>query len=104
MVATENQIKAAIDKFHDSASMLDEVMSTFDDSDIDIAEMNEEEINVSDLEQATEDAPVVKLVNHIIHDAVQKRASDIHFEPFEEGAPGPLPDQRRALCDPESSA
>jgi type IV pilus assembly protein PilB len=83
VVATETQIKAAIDKYHDSASMLDDVMSTFDDSDIDVADTGEEEINVSDLEKASEEAPVVKLVNQIIQDAVKKSASDIHFEPFE---------------------
>ena len=36
-----------------------------------------------ELEQASEEAPVVKLVNQIIQDAVRKNASDIHFEPFE---------------------
>ena len=46
VVATETQIKAAIDKYHDSASMLDDVMSTFDDSDIGLATTGEEEIDV----------------------------------------------------------
>ncbi len=83
VVATEHQIKEAIDKYHDSAALLDEVMSTFDDSEIDIAEIEEEEIDIAELERASEQAPVVKLVNHIIHDAIQKGASDIHFEPYE---------------------
>lgn len=83
VVATENQIKTAIDKYHDSSSMLDDVMSTFDDSEIGLAEVDEEDINVAELEQASEEAPVVKLVNHIINDAVRKGASDIHFEPYE---------------------
>ena len=83
VVATENQIKEAIDKFHDSAAMLDEVMSTFDDSDINLAEIEEDDVDISELEKASEEAPVVKLVNHIIFDAIQKGASDIHFEPYE---------------------
>lgn len=83
VVATENQIKDALNKYHDSSAMLDEVMTTFDDSDINLADMSEEEVNVSELEKASEDAPVVKLVNRIIADAVQKGASDIHFEPYE---------------------
>lgn len=83
VVATENQIKDALNKYHDSSSMLDEVMNTFDDSEINLAEFDEEEVNVSELEKSSEDAPVVKLVNNIIQDAVRKTASDIHFEPYE---------------------
>ena len=36
-----------------------------------------------ELERATEDAPVVKLVNLILTDAIKKKASDIHIEPYE---------------------
>lgn len=42
-----------------------------------------EEVDVSSLEKATEDAPVVKLVNLILMDAIRKKASDIHVEPYE---------------------
>ena len=83
VVASENQIKNALNKYHDSTAMLDEVMTTFDDSDINLAELGEEEIDVSELEKAGDEAPVVKLVNHIINDAINKKASDIHFEPYE---------------------
>lgn len=83
VVATENMIKLALDKYHDSTSMLDDVMSTFDDSDINFADTEEEEVNASELERAGEEAPVVKLVNQIINDAVKRSASDIHFEPYE---------------------
>lgn len=38
----------------------------------------------SSLNDQADDAPVVKFVNTILRDAVRKRASDIHFEPFEE--------------------
>ncbi len=39
--------------------------------------------DVSELEKASEDAPVVKLVNLILTDAIKKKASDIHIEPYE---------------------
>ncbi len=42
-----------------------------------------EEVALLALEKATEDAPVVKLVNAILSDAIQKSASDIHLEPYE---------------------
>jgi len=43
----------------------------------------EEEINLQELERATEEAPVVRLVNALLTDAIKKRASDVHIEPYE---------------------
>jgi type IV pilus assembly protein PilB len=40
-------------------------------------------VDVTSLERATEDAPVVKLVNMILSDAIKRKASDIHIEPYE---------------------
>ena len=42
-----------------------------------------EELDISALSKASEDAPVVKLVNFILTDAIKKKASDIHVEPYE---------------------
>ena len=39
--------------------------------------------DLQDLKKSTEDAPVVKLVNLILSDAIRKGASDIHIEPYE---------------------
>lgn len=44
---------------------------------------DDENINISELERQTEDAPVVKLVNAILTDAIKKGTSDIHIEPYE---------------------
>jgi type IV pilus assembly protein PilB len=43
----------------------------------------EEDVDLQQLEKATEEAPVVKLVNALLTDAIKKRASDIHIEPYE---------------------
>jgi type IV pilus assembly protein PilB len=43
----------------------------------------DEELDVHRLEAATEEAPVVKLVNIILTDSIKKSASDIHIEPYE---------------------
>jgi type IV pilus assembly protein PilB len=82
VVATENEIKQALDKYHDSTEMLDDVMANFDDSDIDVADM-EDDFDVKAVSQESEGAPVVKLVNQILIDALHKGASDVHFEPYE---------------------
>ncbi len=52
-----------------------------DIGDIDV--MEEEEIDLENLERMAEDAPVVKLVNVILVDALRRGASDIHVEPYE---------------------
>lgn len=80
VVATETAIKKAIDRFYDSADSLAEVMRDMEE-DFEIVEDQEEELGLSEAQD--EDAPVVKLVNSIIADAVNKGASDIHIEPFE---------------------
>jgi len=83
VVASETSIKKAIDKFYDSASTMKEVMASFDDSSIGVSEEEKSE-SATDLERASQDAPVIKLVNLILTDAIKKKASDIHIEPFED--------------------
>jgi len=53
-----------------------------DDEDIDF-KADEEEINALELERASADAPVVRLVNVLLLNAIRKGASDIHLEPYE---------------------
>ncbi|MDI6711740.1 MAG: ATPase, T2SS/T4P/T4SS family [Anaerosomatales bacterium] len=69
VVATPTQIQYAIEKFLASADALQEVVET-------VRETHEEEDVAPD-----EDAPVVRLVNQIIREAVMDQASDIHIEP-----------------------
>ena len=44
---------------------------------------DEEEIDLSNLTRMSEDAPVVRLVNVLLADSLQRGASDIHIEPYE---------------------
>jgi len=82
VVAAEDAIRRAIDKYYDQSTSLEDVMGDFDDSDIDLIQ-DEDDVDVGELAKASEDAPVVKLVNLILTDAVKKMASDIHVEPYE---------------------
>ena len=57
-------------------------MSRFDDAVAEAIEIGEEELaEVSEIRESADDAPVIKLVNSIIAQAVDEGASDIHFEP-----------------------
>lgn len=82
VVASEAALKASIDKFYDQSASLADVMGEMEMEDFEVVG-DEEEVDVSSLERATEDAPVVKLVNLILTDAIKKKASDIHIEPYE---------------------
>ncbi|HEY7744791.1 MAG TPA: ATPase, T2SS/T4P/T4SS family, partial [Desulfuromonadales bacterium] len=82
VVAPEASIKLSIDKYYDQSASFDEVMSDLDDIDLELVDEGEE-VDVRDLEKASEDAPVVKLVNLILTDAIKRKASDIHIEPYE---------------------
>ena len=83
VVAAEAAIKEAIDKYYDqSASMADALDGLEDFDDLELID-DQEFDDVNELEKASEDAPVVKLVNLILTDAINKNASDIHVEPYE---------------------
>ena len=82
VLAAPSAIKETIDRYYDSSATLLDVMSNFDLDDLELVQ-DEDELDMADLERAVEDAPVVKLVNLILSDAIKKGASDIHIEPYE---------------------
>ena len=82
VVASEEAIRRAIDRYYDQTSSLDDVMADFDDSDLQVIQ-DADDLDISELARESEDAPVVKLVNLILTDAIKKLASDIHIEPYE---------------------
>ena len=87
VVASDGAIREAITKYYaqeqrNSELNYDEVMAEFDEDEIEVGG-DDEGMNVVDLERSAEDAPVVKLVNLILIDAIKKGASDIHIEPYE---------------------
>jgi type IV pilus assembly protein PilB len=56
-----------------------------DDGNIEITKESLEEVNLDQLAASSEEAPVIKLANLILVQAIKDRASDIHVEPFEKG-------------------
>ena len=53
------------------------------DAEYDATEDDDDSVNVGSLKRGSEDAPVVKLVNMVLIDAIKRGASDIHIEPYE---------------------
>src|SRR6187401_3256600 len=84
VVASETAIQAAIERYYNAGPSYEEVMADFNlgDEDIDFGG-DEEEVNALELERQSADAPVVRLVNVLLLNAIRKGASDIHCEPYE---------------------
>ncbi len=82
-IATESQIRKALDAFYDTGMDAQEMLDEFEDDDMESIGADETELDGEDSLKAAEDAPVVKLVNYFLREAIQKKASDIHVEPYE---------------------
>ncbi|HXX19869.1 MAG TPA: type IV-A pilus assembly ATPase PilB [Candidatus Acidoferrum sp.] len=88
VVASETAISEAIHKFYgevESVEELDKVMKDLTGEEADALELasEEAEMDLASLEKAAEEAPIIKLCNLILTDAVKRGASDIHVEPYE---------------------
>jgi type IV pilus assembly protein PilB len=83
-VSTESAIKIAIDKYYDPSSAIADIMmgQMGDEEKMELLE-DAEEVDINELQLASEDAPVVRLVNMILNEAIKRKASDIHLEPYE---------------------
>ena len=86
VIAGEYTLRNSVDKYYGDSTedALQNILSDIEDEgDVEVVEEKEEEVNASVLAAAIDDAPVVKLINGILTDAVKKGASDIHFECYE---------------------
>src|SRR5215475_12881394 len=81
-VAAPTVIQQAIERYYDSHTDYDEVLSKLGNESLEVLH-DEDEVDLQELERDTEEAPVVRLVNALLTDAIRKRASDIHVEPYE---------------------
>jgi type IV pilus assembly protein PilB len=89
VVASETAIMESIEKYYGSVHSLqikeemDKLVETDDfNEDVEVLEEGDE-IDLVELEKGTEEAPVVKLCNLVLTDALRRGASDIHIEPYE---------------------
>ncbi|HWQ37237.1 MAG TPA: type II secretion system ATPase GspE [Burkholderiales bacterium] len=75
----EEGLRAAyVDSGEHAASVVGEV-----ESEVDLDRLMQDMPEVEDLLDARDDAPIVRMLNAMLSQAVREGASDIHFEPFE---------------------
>ena len=84
VVSSEPAIREAIEKYYaEKGPSLEDIVGGMGEDDVELADDINDAGNVEEMARAADDAPVVKLVNLILRDAITKRASDIHVEPYE---------------------
>ena len=80
-LTSEADLKGAFERLFEKNISYESILGDIDE-EVEVVQ-NEQAVDITELEKATEDAPVVKLVNAVLTDAIKKGASDIHIEPYE---------------------
>lgn len=81
VIAGDYTLKNQIEKYYEQTeAQLQNILKDIEDEDVEVVEETDEDEGAGDL---ADDAPVVKLINGILTDAVKRGCSDIHIEPFE---------------------
>ena len=84
VVSSEQAIKEAIEKYYYEEDIsYEDVMEGLDEAEIEFGDEDEGIVDITELVKSSEEAPVVRLVNLVLIDAIKKGASDIHVEPYE---------------------
>jgi type IV pilus assembly protein PilB len=81
-IASPTSVEKCIERHYEQNVNYGDVLSEIGDEEMEVVR-SDEDFDLKQLEKATEEAPVVKLVNALLADAIKKRASDIHIEPYE---------------------
>jgi type IV pilus assembly protein PilB len=86
VITTKADLEEAIGRFYGGGdTMLRKAIGeSYEEEDESQAGTAEESLDLDRLKQAAEEAPVIRLVDLVIRQAIKERASDIHIEPFKD--------------------
>jgi len=82
VVTSESAINSALEDYYKEEQSVDSLLDGMAEEDVSLLK-DEEGIDIDELEKSSKEAPVVRLVNLILVDAIRRGASDIHIEPYE---------------------
>jgi len=84
VIAPEREIEDLLNRFAKEPSQgLEDILKDVADGDIEVDMAEEEDLSLDQMLEGADDAPVIRIVNSIMVEALRKRASDIHIEPME---------------------
>ncbi|MBN1946213.1 MAG: type IV-A pilus assembly ATPase PilB [Bradymonadales bacterium] len=83
VVAAEAAVQEAIERYYAKKVSYDDIISDMDLDEVAFETGSSQAMDLEELARSSEEAPVVRLVNLILLDAIKRQASDIHVEPYE---------------------
>jgi type IV pilus assembly protein PilB len=85
-ITTPEQLEAALTKYYDveEESIMDLINEAAGNDALSLLEDRGDSIDLDTIREAAQSNPVKRLVNMVLLEAIRNRASDIHFEPFED--------------------
>ena len=87
-ISNPQDIDAALEKYYgeeEGDSTIASLIDNYDENEINLEtdDFDEDRANITNLNEIVNEAPVIKLLNLVLLQAIKDKASDIHFEPFE---------------------
>jgi type IV pilus assembly protein PilB len=83
IIATKSDIQRSIDEFYGKEDLLkDAISDSYELEEFKVEKDKDEDLSLDELISRAEEAPIVKLVDLLLMQAIKDRASDIHIEPF----------------------
>ncbi len=84
VVAPEKEVMDLLQRFTKEPTQgLEDILKDVSDGDVEVGHDEKQDISLDEMLESAEDAPVIRIVNSVMVEAIRKRASDIHFEPME---------------------
>ncbi|HEX7118244.1 MAG TPA: type IV-A pilus assembly ATPase PilB [Longimicrobiales bacterium] len=84
VIVGEYTLRKHIEKYYETSDeRLSEILNEITEDEVEVVDEREEDVTAASLQAQIDDAPVVKLINTLLTDAVLRGASDIHIEPYE---------------------
>jgi len=83
LISYDSDIQRAIDQYYRKSDAIEQVLKDMKDADMEFV-AEDKDIDLAAMKEQAEDAPVIKLVNAVLSQAIEDRASDIHIEPYED--------------------
>lgn len=82
VVSSEEKIKAAIDRYYSKKETMEDILAEVRIKSIEVVR-EEEAVDLEKIKEEGEAVGIIRLVNHLLVEAIERGASDIHIEPYE---------------------
>lgn len=84
VVASEKELTDLVQRYtKEPGQALEEIIRDVSESTVEVGREEKEEISLEEMLESAEDAPVIRIVNSMLIEAMRRHASDIHIEPME---------------------